>query len=110
MFLVSVRERSRPSVGVRTLAPTGPRLPADTLSRGENQPLGPDSNLPRELGHLGFGHDQVGVVDQLQDITDLRDYVWLYQSKSSGKGNSGACHIGERRDRLSIIIRPISIL
>lgn len=39
--------------------------------------------LPRELCHLGFGHYQVGGVDQLKDISDLGDYVWLYQSKRS---------------------------
>lgn len=41
--------------------------------------------LPCKLCHFGFGHNQVGGVYQFKDISDLGNYIWLYQGKSSGK-------------------------
>lgn len=97
MLLVCERKQSHPSVNVRRLAPNslhlGPwrelvhcvttrRDHAATCRVIKYLVVGAAS-LPSELRHQGFGHDQVGGVDQVEDVSHLVEDVWLYQSESS---------------------------
>lgn len=42
-----------------------------------------DLVLPSEFCHQGFGHNQVGGVDQVQDVPHLVENIRLHQSESS---------------------------